>query len=182
MTSRFARPYARAFLETLPQGYDVEAFLERASGIARAIAADSRLKNFFTAPALPLGAKLGVLEDLAGRVGADELGRRFLAVVLANRRILALSEILSAVRAARDRAQGVVEARVTVAGPVGDAERRRIEGALASQLGRTVRMKVEVDPTILAGFVARVGSEVFDASASRAIERFQGEAKEGAKR
>ena len=35
------------------------------------------------------------------------------------------------------------------------------------------------DPRILAGFVAKVGSEVFDASALRAVERFQGEAREG---
>lgn len=180
--SRFARPYAQAFLGSLPQGYDLEAFLERASGIARAIAADARLKNFLAAPAVPRDAKRNALEALATRIGVDEFGRRFLAVVLANRRILALAEILSAVRAARDRAAGVVEARVTVAAPVGEAERRRIEAALASHLGRTVRMKVEVDPAILAGFVARVGSEVFDASAARAIERFQGEAKEGAKR
>jgi F0F1-type ATP synthase delta subunit len=37
-------------------------------------------------------------------------------------------------------------------------------------------MKVDVDPKILAGFVARVGSELFDASATGAIERFHGEA------
>ena len=40
-------------------------------------------------------------------------------------------------------------------------------------------MTVEVNPAILAGFVARVGSEVFDASVVRAIEKFQGEAGEG---
>jgi F0F1-type ATP synthase delta subunit len=33
-------------------------------------------------------------------------------------------------------------------------------------------MRVQVDPRILAGFVAKVGSEVFDASALRAVERF----------
>jgi F0F1-type ATP synthase delta subunit len=40
-------------------------------------------------------------------------------------------------------------------------------------------MTVKVDPQILAGFVARVGSEVFDASAVRAIERFREEAAGG---
>jgi F0F1-type ATP synthase delta subunit len=37
-------------------------------------------------------------------------------------------------------------------------------------------MKVDVDRNILAGFVARVGSEIFDASAARAIERFEQDA------
>jgi F-type H+-transporting ATPase subunit delta len=103
----------------------------------------------------------------------DDVGRRLLGLVLANRRIAALSEILSAIRAAWDRSTGVVEARVTVAAPLAEGEEGRIEKALSRQTGRRVRMKVDVDRNILAGFVARVGSEIFDASAARAIERFE---------
>lgn len=170
--SRFARPYAQAFLETMPAGYDVERFLENASAISRALASDARVKSFLAAPAIPIDAKRGVLEDLATRAGVDDFGRRFLALVLEKRRILSLPEILSAVRGARDRALGIVEAHVTVAAPVGETERRRIEEALARQIGHGVRMRVDVDPRILGGFVAKVGSEVFDASAARATERF----------
>ncbi|HEV8608459.1 MAG TPA: ATP synthase F1 subunit delta [Thermoanaerobaculia bacterium] len=174
--SRFARPYAQAFLETAPAGFDVEAFLERASVLSRALAADRRLKAFLAAPSLPVEAKRDVLDDLAGRVGIDDFGQRFLRLVLDNRRILALDEILGAIREARDRQLGIVEAFVTVAAPLADGERARIEQALARQLKRHVRMRVQVDPNILAGFVARVGSEVFDASVLRAIERFHVEA------
>ena len=170
--SRYARPYAKAFLETMPAGYDVEGFLESASAISRALAADHRVKNFLAAPAIPIDAKRRVLDDLARRAGVDDFGRRFLALVLENRRILAIGELLSALRMARDRALGIVEAHVTVAAPVGEPERRRIEEALARQTGHGVRMRVNVDPRILAGFVAKVGSEVFDASAARAVERF----------
>ena len=174
--SRFARPYARAFLESTPAGYDVDAFLEAASSVARAVAADRRLRSFFASPSIPVDAKRGALAELARRTGVDEFGQRLLALALDNRRILGLGEIVSAIREASDRRQGVVEASVTVAAPLVDGDRERIEQALARQLGRRVRMKVQVDPKILAGFVARVGSEVFDASAERAIERFQGEA------
>lgn len=174
--SGFARPYARAFLDSTPAGFDVESFLERAAALARATAADRRLRNFFAAPSVPIGTKRRALEDLVRSVGIDDFGRRFLEMVLENRRWLALDEILSAVREARDRQLGVVEASVTVAAPVGDEERKRIENTLARQLGRRVRMNIRVDSAILAGFVARVGSEVFDASAVRAIELFHGEA------
>ncbi len=177
--SRFARPYAQAFLETLPEGYDVDGFLSAAGVIVQAMSADSRLRNFLAGPSVPVDAKRRVLEDLCARAGVDEVGRRFLGLVLANRRIANLSEILSAVRSARDRATGVVEARVTVAAPLADGEERRIQEALARQTGRRVRMKVDVDRNILAGFVARVGSEIFDASAARAIERFEKDAAGG---
>jgi F-type H+-transporting ATPase subunit delta len=170
--SRYARPYAKAFLETMPAGYDVDAFLEGAAAISRAIAADPRVRAFLAAPAIPTDAKRRVVDELANRAGVEEFGRRFLALVLEKRRILTLGEILSALRAAKDHALGIVEAVVTVAAPVGEPERRRIEEALARQVGRGVRMRVQVDPRILAGFVAKVGSEVFDASALRAVERF----------
>lgn len=170
--SRYARPYANAFLQTMPADYDVDSFLENASAISRALGGDPRVKGFLAAPTIPIDAKRRVLDDLASRAGVDDFGRRFLALVLEKRRILALGEILSAVRSARDRALGIVEAVVTVAAPVGEPERRRIEEALARQVGRGVRMRVEVDPRILAGFVAKVGSEIFDASALRAVERF----------
>ena len=170
--SRYARPYAKAFLETMPSGYDVDAFLGSSSAISRSLARDSRVKAFLAAPAIPIDAKRRVLEDLGKRAGVDDFGRRFLALVLEKRRILALGEILSALRSARDRALGIVEAVVTVAAPVGEPERRRIEEALARQVGRDVRMRVEVDPGILGGFIAKVGSEVFDASVLRAVERF----------
>ena len=174
--SRFARPYAQAFLETVPESYDVDAFLSAAGVIVRAMAQDSRLKNFLAGPSVPVDAKRRVLDDLCARAGVDDVGRRLLGLVLANRRIAALSEILSAIRTARDRATGVVEARVTVAAPLADGEERRIQEALSRQTGRRVRMKVDVDRNILAGFVARVGSEIFDASAARAIERFERDA------
>ena len=174
--SRFARPYAKAFLETVPAGSDVEGFLTAAGAIQRAIAQDPRLRHFLTAPSIPFDAKRRVSDDLAARAGVDEFGRRFLALILERRRIVALAEILSTIRAAHDRISGIVEAQVTVAAPLKEAERARIEEALARKLNRRVRMKVDVDPKILAGFVAKVGSEVFDASAVRAIERFHGEA------
>jgi F-type H+-transporting ATPase subunit delta len=106
----------------------------------------------------------------------DDFGRRFLRLALDKRRILFLEEILGAIRDARDRQLGIVEALITVATALRDGDREHIEQVLAHQLGRRIRMVVRVDPKILAGFVARVGSEVFDASAVRAIERFHEEA------
>lgn len=168
----FARSYAQAFLQAAPKGYDVDRFLEGARAIDRAVAEDSRLKAFFTSPAVPVPAKKGALASLSAQAGLDEFGARLLGVALENGRLPALSLILAAVREQSDAASGVVAAHVTVAAPVGDAERERIAGALARSVGRRVRLEMDVDGKILGGFVARVGSEVFDASVRHAVERF----------
>ena len=173
----FAMPYARAFLESAPKGYDVEAFLGAGGELARAIETDPTLTAFLSSPGVPDEAKRKAVAELAGRGGVDAFGTRFLELLLRHRRILATGAILAAIRDGYDAEQGILQGHVTVAAPIGEAEKTRIEEALGARLDSRVRVKVAVDPKILAGFVARVGSSVFDASAAAGIRRFQEQAK-----
>jgi F-type H+-transporting ATPase subunit delta len=173
----FALPYAKAFLETAPKGYDVEGFLASAGDLARAIEKEPALRAFLAAPAVPEEAKRKAVSELASRSGVDAFGARFLELLLKHRRILATGVILQGVRKSFDAARGMLEGSVTVAAPIGDAERATIEQALGAKLNGRVRLKVAVDPKILGGFVARVGSNVYDASAAAGIRRFQEQAK-----
>lgn len=171
--SAFARSYARALIESAPKGTDVEKLLDGAGTVARALSSDARLKEFFAAPTIPRGPKEKALASLAERAGLDAFGQRYLAVILANGRILHLPEILEAAREEMDRAGGVAQAHVTVAAPIDAEEERRIAAALARSLASKVRLAVAVDSGILGGFVARIGSRVIDASVASAIGRFQ---------
>jgi F-type H+-transporting ATPase subunit delta len=178
--TRLGRSYAQAFLDSAPANYDVEGFLTQAQGLLHALA-HPQLRAFFLAPAVPQAAKQKALEEIAGRVGLDAYGLRFFRVVLENRRMGSVGEILAALREGYDRRRGVVEARVAVAAGIGEEQSERIARALSRRVGKTVRVHLETDPSILAGFVARVGSEVFDASTARAIDRFAENVKEGIK-
>lgn len=176
----FALSYAQAFLEAAPSGYDVEQFLESAWDVHRAMAGDARLKAFFGSPAVPLPAKKSALASLSAAVGIDDYGARLLDLAVGKGRLPALGEILAAIREGADRAGGVVAARVSVAAAVGESERAEIAEALSRAVGKRVRLDVDVDEKILGGFVAKVGSEVFDASVRHAVERFREQSKEGA--
>jgi len=178
--TRLGRAYADAFLDTAPAGYEVEGFLERAAALRSALT-EGRLRSFFLAPAVPIPAKRKVLDDLASLAGLDEFGLRFFRVLLENRRMGSVAEILSELHDSHDRRRNIVEARVAVAAPVAEEEKKRIADALALRVGKQVRLILETDPSILGGFVARIGSEVFDASTARAIERFAENVKERAR-
>lgn len=171
--SAFAKSYARATIESAPQGYDMADFLNRAGTLAKAIREDATLRAFVSAPAVPHDAKTRALQQLSEKVGLDVFGQRVFEVMLRHHRLLDAGEILRALREADDARQGVVQGRVTVAAPIGERERKVIEDALSDRVGGTVRLTMEVDPEILAGFVAHVGSSIFDASALAAIRRFQ---------
>jgi F-type H+-transporting ATPase subunit delta len=173
-----ARSYAHAFLDVAPKDYDVDRALEGLRAVEDAVVGDPQLKAFLQAPNVPAKAKENALAAVAKKAGVDDFGARLLQVVLRHRRIAQLPEILGGVSEAADSRRGVVAAKVTVASPIGEAEREKIEAALSRRVGRRLRMRVDVDANVLGGFVAKVGSEVFDASVTRAIERFRAGAKE----
>ena len=176
MSTRFARPYAEALLQTAPASYDYEKFLASLRSISDALSESRNLKSILANPSVAMAAKEGIVEALSEKAGLDTTGRRFLQIVLRNRRFLEISEIASAIRAGIDSRAGVVTAAVTAAGTLARSEADRVTAALSEAVGKKVRATFDVDANLLAGFVARVGSRIYDASALGALEKFKEEA------
>jgi F-type H+-transporting ATPase subunit delta len=171
MTS-FTRPYAKAFVEAAPPGYDFVQFLEAGEAMANAFAANPKLRAFLLAPNVPRDAKSRAVRDLASKVGMDEYGARFLQVMLHNHRLLEAGAVFRALRDLYDEIQNVLRVHVTVPGPLHDGESKAIQDAIAERTGKNVKMQIDYDPALLGGFVARAGSRVFDGSVAAAIRRF----------
>ena len=176
MTARYARPYADALLGSVPPDFDAAKWTAPMRDVAAAIASNGMLRAVLANPSVKADAKRAIVESLAGKAGVDELGRRFLRLLLDKGRIVQLPEVLDAIGEALDSRAGVVPARVTVASEIDSAARERVSAALSRATGKKVRATFTTDPKLLAGFVARVGSTVYDASALGAIEKFKEEA------
>jgi len=171
--SSFTRPYARAFVEAAPPGYDFGAFLEAGGAMARSFEANPKLRAFLLAPNIPREAKRKAIDELSAKVGMDAYGARFLQVMLRNHRLLEAGAVFRTLRELIDTIQGILRVDVTVAGPLTEGETQAIENALAARTGKKVKMHVAVDPKVIGGFVARAESRVFDGSVVAAIRRFQ---------
>ncbi len=61
---------------------------------------------------------------------------------------------------AERRQHQVAEVRSAV--PLDEARRAKLAAALSKATGRTVEVKVVVDPSVIGGIVARLGDEVYD--------------------
>jgi F-type H+-transporting ATPase subunit delta len=171
--SSFTRPYARAFLEAAPPGYDFAGFLETGESMVRAFAASPKLRAFMQAPNVSREAKSRAIDDLSAKVGMDSYGVRFLQVLLRNHRLLEAGAVFRALSDLNDALLGILRVRLTVPGPLAEEEKKAIQDAIAERTGKTVRMQIEFDPKLIGGFVARAGSRVFDGSVAAAIRQFQ---------
>ena len=171
--SSFTHPYARAFLEAAPPDYDVVAFLSSGQSMADAFKANPALRAFLLAPNVPREAKSKAIAAIAAKVGLDAYGARFLEVMLRNHRLLEAAEVFKTLRDLNDQRQNVLRVQLTVPAPLTDAELKSVEDAIAARTGMTVKTQIEIDSTLLGGFIAQAGSRVYDGSVAAAIRRFQ---------
>lgn len=169
--SAFARPYVDALLEVAGSVDAVEALLPPLDVVAAALASSDDLRAVLANPAIGRKEKRALVAALAETAKAPELAGRLLRALLDRGRLPKLAAVLEAVRLRVDRERGIVEASVRTAAPLAAGAADEIRRALEARAGRRVRLHTELDPSLLSGFVVRLGSEVFDASLARRLSR-----------
>jgi F-type H+-transporting ATPase subunit delta len=110
---------------------------------------------------------------LARRVGADPMVVKFLDHVLERGRINGLLEIARAYQRMADDVAGRVQAQITSAQPLSPDELLEIKTALERATGKQVVATTHVDPELIGGVVAKVGSYVIDGSVRSTLEQLR---------
>jgi F-type H+-transporting ATPase subunit delta len=169
--SAFARPYVDALFEVAGSADAVDALLPSLDAVARALEGSEELRVFVTNPGIGRKEKRALVASLAETAKAPEVAARLLRALLDRGRFLKLASVLEAIREQLDVERGVFEATVRSAAPLDADAETGIREALEARTGTRVRLHAELDPSLLSGFVVRIGSEVFDASLSRRLAR-----------
>jgi F-type H+-transporting ATPase subunit delta len=159
-----ARRYARALHALASEARRAEPVADELVAFEQLLGAEQELREALLRPWVKATTKRAIVLEVAGRLGLSPLTRNFLALVAQRRRLDVLGEIIAAYRTTVDEAAGRVRARVRSAAPLSDAERGALRERLGRRLGKTVLLDTEVDPGLLGGFVAEVGSRVLDMS------------------
>ena len=173
MIRRFARPYAKALSEVITSPGEARKVYAELSRFEVVRASSPELRELFRHPGIELGRKKAVVAEIGKRLRMSSTGLRILEVLITNHRINELGAVLEAWQEMINRAEGVEVAQVMVAQELSKTEEDQLRKALESRLGKRVELKWSVDPKILGGLVARVGSEVYDASVTGRIEKFR---------
>ena len=105
----------------------------------------------------------GVAAVLAA-LGASDLARRFVGLVARNRRLFALSGMITGYRALLARHRNEILAEVVSATPLNPEQLESIRGALALASKGKVRLDTKIDASLIGGVVVKLGSRMVDAS------------------
>lgn len=169
-----ARRYATALFEVVEAAGLTDRALADLAGMRGLIAEHAELRKVLETPAIPAGRKKALVEALSARAaGMTPEVTRLLGLLAERDRLSMLDAVTVAFEARVNEARRIVPAEVVTAAPLETTHRAAIEGALAKATGSAVRLTERVDPSLVGGLVARVGSLVFDGSVTRQIERLR---------
>lgn len=170
-----ARRYAQALFDVAVRGNRAAAVESDLSGFTELVRRSPELAAVFATPTVPARKKRALVEALFEATGeqvAPEVTR--LVAMLAERdRLGMLGDVLAAYQDRVMDAARVVPAEVVTAVPLPEDRKQALAEALGRATGRQVTISDRLDPSILGGVVARVGSLVFDGSVVGQLARLR---------
>lgn len=178
-----AKRYARALLELAPTAAQRDRFLDNLDSLVAACktrdpsdpTGEKDLIKVLGAGHHQLVKRRAILRVVLERIGADPTVRKFVELVLDRGRIGGIEQIFLHYRDLADEAAGRVRAEVVSASAMDPATQNRIKGALAKATGKQVLLATRVDPELIGGVVAHVGSYTLDRSVRTSLANLRGQ-------
>ncbi len=140
---------------------------------AHAVATSPDLESVLENPVFTQAERSRVLEATMTRLGLPERVMKFLRLVADRGRIAELPAINEAVKLLADRREGRVQARVSSASELPPQTVDQLRKALEKKTGKRIEVHVTVDPSLIGGVRAQVGSLVFDGSIRAELARLR---------
>jgi F-type H+-transporting ATPase subunit delta len=168
------RRYAGALFDVAAKKGDAGAPEHDLRAFRDLVAGHPELARVLDTPAVPPQKKRAIVEALVAKMDLrdPEVGR--LLLMLAERdRLALLPDVLDAYVERLMASRRVVTADVTTAMPLAEPQRAALATALTKASGSDVTIRETVDPSIVGGVIARVGSVVFDGSVVTQIARMR---------
>ena len=145
-------------------GGDVRKVQQQLREFGDVLRESASLRNALESPAVSLSRKRAIIDRFAGELAMARVIRNFLLILSDKRRIGALNEIIEAFDVLLDERLGFVRADIRSAQEMDDTEKTAIAERLSRVTGKQVRTRFNVEPELIGGVVARVGSTVYDGS------------------
>ena len=166
--------YARAFADVVTDlKLDAGQAREQLHWLLEMTKESAELGVVWRSPAVPRAEKLKLLDALAKQAELSQPVRNFVAVLIDHGRVQILERIVRQFELELDQRMGFVEADVTSARNLSDAEKAGLERQIGVLTGKEARVSYQLDPELMGGAVTRVGSTIYDGSVRGQLRRIR---------
>jgi F-type H+-transporting ATPase subunit delta len=174
MLSVVGTRYAKALLDiVMGSGADAHKAQTDLRAISSLIDTAPDLRTALLSPAVSPSRKRAVVGRLIEEMHVLRPVRNLIFVVIDHRRITQLHSIAEAYEALLDQRLGLVRAEVSSAHDLDAAQRATLEAELSRIAKKKAKASYTIDPALIGGVVARVGSIVYDGSVRGQLDRLR---------
>lgn len=182
MTNRTAaRRYARALFDVAvkEEPHDLQRIETELLSFVRLLEEHPTLEKVLLNPVVPTLRKRALVGALTTKAAVAPALAKLLVLLAERDRLALLKDLRIAYGERLQDHRNVVRAEVTTAIALTTDRVSVVEQSLGRATGRTVAVSTRVDPSIIGGVVARVGSILYDGSVTRQLQKMKEKLAEG---
>lgn len=156
--------YAQALFDIGVEGGNLAKLSEEVGSFADTYAGSEELRGVLDNPLVFEQQRDALLDDIGRRLGLSDVVKNTIRLLIRRRRLVVIPAVARALRKMSDEKDGVVRATVVSAKPLPEPFAQRLQTELQKLTGKKVLVTREVDASLIAGVVTRVGDTVIDGS------------------
>jgi len=166
--------YAHALYSAASKEKKLDAVEKELKAFQGVIAKDANLREFMANPSIQKVEKKDVLEKLCGQHKASAVTANFLGAMAENNRLPKMNSIIGAFEKLMAAHRGEIICSVTTAKALDAANKKELTAALNAFLkkGETLKLELNVDPSIIGGMVVNIGDKYVDMSMATKIKAY----------
>jgi F-type H+-transporting ATPase subunit delta len=171
--SRAAIRYAKAILETAVSSGNTVQVNDDMKSIVTAISGNQELSDFLASPIISSEVKMNALLEVFASVQSET--KALFRLLQENKRFEILEPIASQFNQLFDIMNGVEVAKVTTAFPITPELESKVLAKIAEISNKKITIENIVDPSIIGGFVLRIGDKQYNASVANRLQELKRE-------
>ena len=170
-----AKRYAKALVALAREHGRLAESGEQLKRFAQLVDDTPDLKSLLYNPAISQHFKGELLTDLAQRLRMGPLETNFVRTLLEKGRLPEMPQIVALYAVLAEEAQNRLRVRVRSAVPLSPALQEEVRQRFAHYTSKDIVIDQEIDPTLIGGIVAQMGSLVLDGSIRNELLRLKTE-------
>jgi F-type H+-transporting ATPase subunit delta len=156
--------YALALFDLAREQGELVQTAEALAALRMLLDESAELRQFTRSPIFSAEDQARAVSAIAAKAEFPALTTKFLLLLVRNRRLFVLSDIIAGFQSLYTASRDELRAEVTSAIPLNDGLVEELLASLKAKTGKDVLLNQKVDQAILGGLVVKIGSRMIDSS------------------
>ena len=178
ISTGIAARYGSAVFELAKDGNALDALERDIDTLESALNDSEDFRALIHSPIYSRDDQARAIAALADKMGLSDTVASSLKLMSSKRRLFVLPHLMAVLRGMIADEKGEVTAEVQAARALSDDQSTKLVETLKASVGKTVKMNVTVDESLIGGLIVRVGSKMIDTSVRSKLAALQNTMKE----